>query len=600
MQINDFAMDALDGASPDAAGWRARQQWYALQAELTAEQLRDRREERDQERRARRAKTYVDYLRVALNAGIVLAGLALAIGALLMVVNAARSRNVVIQAFDAPPMLVARGLSGKVVASAVQDEFVKLQRKVRSEQRQNAVTTAWSQEIEVEVPRTGLSIGQIDQLLRRLLGNDTEIGGDVVMLAPDRLALTVRGSDIPARRFEGSLAALPDLARQAAEYAYGEAEPVLMTIYLNQQQRWQESHDFIKRKLETAVDPHERAEYLRRLGLATNALGQTESAIDITKAALALEPTNWLARDTLVSLLKDADRLEEAASVARRMLAEIAALPNGRRPRFYGMNALMLMGDWEGVDRVTGEQNRNVAGGANIMDAREDAVENAVRLRDWRRAERGLAMLDPERPVTKALRLLIAARRAEDEERWPAAVAAYRALERYQDEPDARFGYYAYEMGYALRRAGLRQQADAFARASTDMGYYDRLDRARAYAGPDTIARAERELRGAIALAPSMPDAWQLWGTARLVAGDAGGAAARFRRAIALAPRWAEPRKGLGDALAAQGRWREAAAAYRAALPLAPAWARLRRAADAADRSARRSTAALAGAMRRA
>ncbi len=47
--------------------------------------------------------------------------------ALAMVYDAATSRSVVVDSFQAPPALTGRGLSGEVVAGGVLDELLKLQ-----------------------------------------------------------------------------------------------------------------------------------------------------------------------------------------------------------------------------------------------------------------------------------------------------------------------------------------------------------------------------------------------------------------------------------------------------------------------------------------
>jgi len=162
-----------------------------------------------------------------------------------MVWNAARSNAVVVQALDTPPALAEKGLSGTVVAGRLQDGLTLIQSQTRSAGKQRDIGNAWADAIAVEVPQTGISISELDRLLRQKLGRNTYVSGDLVQAAEGVLALTVRGGGILAKTFIGPEAALDDLSRQAAEYVFGEAEPVLLANYLNQIGRSAEVIDFV-------------------------------------------------------------------------------------------------------------------------------------------------------------------------------------------------------------------------------------------------------------------------------------------------------------------------------------------------------------------
>jgi len=49
----------------------------------------------------------------------------------------------------------------------------------------------WGSEIQVEIPQTGVSIGELDKYLRQWLGKRTGIGGEAVRIG-DQVAVTVR------------------------------------------------------------------------------------------------------------------------------------------------------------------------------------------------------------------------------------------------------------------------------------------------------------------------------------------------------------------------------------------------------------------------
>src|SRR5271154_2973412 len=66
-------------------------------------------------------------LRVAFQLLAVLIAALIGIGAVVLLRDTVTSRRVVIEPFDAPPALVARGLTGKVIAGALLDELGRAQ-----------------------------------------------------------------------------------------------------------------------------------------------------------------------------------------------------------------------------------------------------------------------------------------------------------------------------------------------------------------------------------------------------------------------------------------------------------------------------------------
>ena len=101
-------------------------------------------------------------------------------------------------------------------------------------------------------------------------------------------------------------------------------------------------------------------------------------------------------------------------------------------------------------------------------------------------------------------------------------------------------------------------------------------------AANDEARTADRAFARAVALAPSMPLAYQHWGLALAKRGDFGRAEAMFQRANQTGPNWADPLKSLGDIAARRGAWPDALELYDRARPLAPHWPDLNRARAAA------------------
>ena len=87
-----------------------------------------------------------------------------------------------------------------------------------------------------------MSFGELRRLLHQSLGHLTEIHGTLVD-TKDGYALTVRGTDLPAKAFSGKTDELPGLVTRAAEYAYGNSDRRAMAYYLERAGRQDEAID---------------------------------------------------------------------------------------------------------------------------------------------------------------------------------------------------------------------------------------------------------------------------------------------------------------------------------------------------------------------
>ena len=102
---------------------------------------------------------------------------------------------------DVPPDLAEHGLTGQVIASQIIDKLAKMQKATASARPADSYSNNWGNDIKVQIPDTGVSIGEFNRYLHQWLGNQTHITGDVVR-AGDRLVVTARaGSDAAGRYF---------------------------------------------------------------------------------------------------------------------------------------------------------------------------------------------------------------------------------------------------------------------------------------------------------------------------------------------------------------------------------------------------------------
>ncbi len=183
-----------------------------------------------------------------------------------MVRDAVTSRSVVIDSFDAPPALAASGLSGKVVAAGLLDVLTKIQAATRTSAERRSLSNAWTNEISIDVPETGVSFGQIERTLKTRFGHDQHIDGDLVQPQTGGLALTVRGTGILPKTFSDAAGDLDTLVTQAGEYVYSQSQPGMWAAYLSKNNRNEEAILFAQGAY-AQVDPSERP-YVRNRCLA--------------------------------------------------------------------------------------------------------------------------------------------------------------------------------------------------------------------------------------------------------------------------------------------------------------------------------------------
>ena len=94
--------------------------------------------------------------------------------------QAVHDDGLVIEAFAVPPDLAARGLTGQVRRHPHAGQSGPRCRLQTSSSRAPAsFANNWGNDIKVEIPETGVSIGEVNRYLRELLGRETHITGEV-------------------------------------------------------------------------------------------------------------------------------------------------------------------------------------------------------------------------------------------------------------------------------------------------------------------------------------------------------------------------------------------------------------------------------------
>jgi len=523
---------------------------------------------------------------MALIAGIIGLGLCLVIW------QGVHARSVVIDPFEVPPALVADGLSGTVVAAGFLDVLARIQTASRSNIESRQLSNAWVNEIAVDVPETGISLAQLERMVKTHFGHDQHIGGELVRRGPGSLALTVRGDDVPARTFTGADGALDQLLTQAGEYVFSQSQPGLWTAYLSNNDRNDEAIAFAQ-AVNGSVAASERPYVLNYWANSITGKGGVDAqaqALALYREAVRLKPDYWTAYNNVMYSQNALGDEEGMVRTAEQMMRLAGGRP-GRAPelqyqnydesvRAIGAERASTLADMDAHGGIGTAASSAGAGSLNVAqmdvwlhDPQAAALRvQAVTVNDASPADVAQAAFDRAQIAEEAGDLQTAARE------WDAYAAAYANAAVATGNPN----YICYA-AVTYQRTGQAAKADASLAPFGGRQYVD-CYRFRA----DVL-----DLRGdwpgaqawyarAVALAPSLPLGYYSWGLALARHGELAAAAAKLELASQKGPQWADPLKAWGDVLMQQGQPRQALAKYEQALEFAPNWQQLKLSRDAA------------------
>jgi len=104
--------------------------------------------------------------------------------------------------------------------------------KSESSRAAQSYANNWGNNIKVEIPETGISIGELRNFLREWLGHDIHTSGEVFHTA-DGIAVTARTSGEEGATFTGKDSDLDALVQKAAEHVYEVTQPYRYANYLD-------------------------------------------------------------------------------------------------------------------------------------------------------------------------------------------------------------------------------------------------------------------------------------------------------------------------------------------------------------------------------
>jgi tetratricopeptide (TPR) repeat protein len=281
---------------------------------------------------------HVANLRLVLlrNALIVLALVAAVVLVVVVGVREANRPTLTIAAFDVPPSLEARGLTGQVLAKALFDELIR-RRELVTTLDSGDLKGAWAENrVDVAIPQAGFTLQSVFRYLRHATGNETSIDGEIV-LDGDHATLKVRVAGKPPAVVQGLLAQWEQLVADAAGGVLEVAQPAVQAAWLGLKAQTPADLAALSqhvRKMQQANPSHSGAVLsvaYDAYGSAIMRQGRVEDAVLAFGEAMALDPDNGVAVINLANAKADKRDYEEAAPLFAK--AQSMRLPDAVKLR---------------------------------------------------------------------------------------------------------------------------------------------------------------------------------------------------------------------------------------------------------------------------
>ncbi len=511
------------------------------------------------------------------------AGLATAMLLALMAWQASRASGLVIKPFSVPPALAQRGVTGEAVASRVMDRLALIQTAARSGEQQQKLASDGDETLSIEIPATGISLGQLEQWLRSKLGREQRLTGEVSLGSDGGLRLQSRLGGQPLPTQTGTEAELDEMVTRTVEAIYARAQPQSWVLYLGRQNRWAEVLEYGRQR--TLVGSRsERASGYLDMGRALIQLQGADAADNAFGRALRLGPELAEAWGYVAEGEYARGRDERVYRLRREALRRFEATPNaalsdaGRKVALgrYRSGIAVVTGDY--VEVLSDAMVLREANCLGCFGAANSGIINVAGARAWLHDIGGAREELTDFGATSLGSLQQHFTMATVEEDWPRLLATTNGFAaQVAQMPDGGVRRMRWRAARARALAMLGRNAEA--EAELALTPLDCL--------PCVIVRGvAAEQRGdrrtadhwfaeAVRIAPSIPFPNQEWARVRLARGDARGALARFDAALGQSPRYPDAVEGRGEALLALGDGSGAATAFSDAAKAAPKWGRL-------------------------
>jgi tetratricopeptide (TPR) repeat protein len=565
------------------------------QTKLVRLQAEDLREEDRLRRWSQRARYVNDLVKVAFGLGAAFVILTLAVGLGALVWNAYDATGLMIEPIKAPPDFAERGLDGTVLARRLLD---KLNGYIGDAEKwtfrsPDSISGNWGDDSKVEIPETGISVFELSRFLRRSLGHETSMSGELYR-TPSGIALTVRVGGGTGTTFEGREQDIDALLSRAAQSLLAQTQPYRYVWMLYADGRSAASVAPVARQLAEAASGPERAWLQSAWEEDLDFAGKYKEAAVVSADTIAIAPDNPFGYFDMSPTQWALGHLQQAYDdirISNKLLGSgVAKDIEPEAVPFLRANADSFAADLTGAygdaiaadiaESKTGLFDLNVSGpGALATDYAQNhdgATARAILAQHHLVSDD--ILIQPQYVVVTGPDLpnfyLLAS-----EGNW---AGARDALERTDQSTlgrnninDVRHTLIWPWLAYAWTRTGQLRDAEALiAKTPLDctlcLEMRGRIDEAKG----DT-ARAVHWFDRAIRDAPAIPFSASDWGVMLLRANDFGGAISKFQQAHQKSPHYADALELWGEALVRDNHSDLAVAKFSEAAKYAPNWGRL-------------------------
>jgi tetratricopeptide (TPR) repeat protein len=504
--------------------------------------------------------------------------------------SAAHDNGLVIESFSVPTDMTNRGLTGEVVAARLLDKLSGLQAKTVSSRAASSYANDWGKDIKVQIPETGVSIGQLDSYLRGWLGNETHISGELYRDVAGNLILTARVGSDAGPVFAGKEGDLDKLLQKAAESVYQRTQPYRYAVYLSSLNLNDQSKaDAVYRRLAANSSVQERAWAYIGLSNIYKTRNQYDESLRVLHKALALRPNFAMA---LLNLSQEEASLQHDQESYEWSLKLVKALKSGDAsdmdPRAAAINARVAqagnagsVGDFQEQLRIDAEGESLPDAGNQLETLRETDVIAYAFLHD----SAGVHGAMSDNPLSADKNVIL--------NRTAIMLGAYYELGRWSDvlavadtlevmAADLGQAGISFEERFIRPFAAIAMAMKGDIHGANTRIEHTALDCDLCVRARGRIAQIQHRWNAAAywfamvsTRSPSIPFADTDWGMMLLEKGDATGAIEKFRSANRKGPHFADPLEGWGEALMMQNRSDLALAKFEQAGKYAPNWGRL-------------------------
>jgi len=530
-----------------------------------------------------------DVMKLAFEFSLALLVLALVVGCGSALWAAAHDDALVIEAFTVPPDMANRGLSGQAVASQLLDKLSAMQDATESARPANSYANDWGDDIKLQIPDTGVSVGEVYRILVRWLGHQMHVTGEVYRTTRG-VAISLRVTGASSATIRGSEENFDELIQQAADAIYVRTQPYRYSKYLEGLGRYSDSMAVVRR---LAHGPSgERSWAFAQIANLNLLQGRYREGVDAATRALSFNPRLAIGYLNRAGGEEPLGRNEQALADLRAVQRETArdsAQNTVEDIQAWQPADLALIADYLG-DRQTAAAQFAIAAAAPDY---QHVASLSPAFRDYERALNrdlaGSAAAAASPPLARisdyasgiAFFPFVAWAAHAAAGNWGGALIDLYGAEFAARKQGAGGEIYIERWARPLQAqalAALGRAADAERIANKTPLDCDLCLRARALAAASARdwPAADRWFAEATSAAPSLPFAYTDWGGVLLRKGDTDGAIAKLTVANSKGPHFADPLEMWGEALIAKNRSDLALAKFAEADKYAPNWGRLR------------------------